>query len=104
MAEQSRTGDSDRPGVQILEDHRQQFAAQPHDLMSEYRAATFGLRDRLVADGVLELPPGETLEVISTPDFLRPLIPSAAYSSPGPLDAIQRGIYYVSDPPASLPP
>ncbi|MBI3465155.1 MAG: DUF885 domain-containing protein [Planctomycetes bacterium] len=104
MAELARTVDSDRPWMQILEDHRQQFAARPHDLINEYRASTFGLRDRLVADGVLDLPPGETLEVISTPNFLRPLIPSAAYSSPGPLDAIQRGIYYVSDPPPSLPP
>lgn len=89
---------------QILEDERTRFAREPHDLLAEYRAATLGLRDRLVADGVLDLPPGETCEVISTPPFLRSLIPTAAYSSPGPLDAIQRGIYYVSDPPNTLPP
>jgi uncharacterized protein (DUF885 family) len=72
--------------------------------MKGYREATFGLRDRLVADRVLDLPPGEVCDVISTPAFLRSVIPSAAYSSPGPLDAIQRGIYYVSDPPPTLPP
>ncbi len=103
MNELARSIDPRRSWQQIHEDARIEFAAQPHELLSEYRAATYGLRERLVADGVIELPPGETCDVISTPAFLRSVIPSAAYSSPGPLDAMQRGIYYVSDPPPSLP-
>jgi uncharacterized protein (DUF885 family) len=104
LNELARSIDPRRSWQQIHEDARIAFAAQPHDLLREYREATYGLRDRLVADGVIELPPGETCDVISTPAFLRSVIPSAAYSSPGPLDAVQRGIYYVSDPPPSLPP
>ncbi len=103
MTESARTIDPDRSWTEILDRERQLFAAQPHDLLAEYRAATYGLRDRLVADGVLALPPDEICDVLSTPAFLRSVIPSAAYSSPGPLDAIQRGIYFVSDPPLSLP-
>jgi uncharacterized protein (DUF885 family) len=99
----ARTVNGNRSWQQILEDGRRDFASEPHDLMQEYRAATLGLRDQLVCDGVLDLPPGETCDVMSTPAFLRSVIPSAAYSSPGPLDAIQRGIYYVTEPPPDLP-
>jgi uncharacterized protein (DUF885 family) len=104
MDDAARRIDPARTWQQILEDGRNEFAAQPHDLMKEYRAATLGLRDRLVADGVLDLPPGEVCDVIPTPAFLRSVIPSAAYSSPGPHDAMQRGIYYVTEPPPDLPP
>lgn len=104
MDEAARQFDPGRSWQQILEVGRNEFAAQPHDLMKEYREATLGLRDRLVADGVLDLPPGEVCDVIPTPAFLRSVIPSAAYSSPGPLDAMQRGIYYVTEPPPGLPP
>jgi uncharacterized protein (DUF885 family) len=104
LDEVARAFDPNRSWHQILDDARNEFAARPRDLLKEYRESAFGLRDRLVADGVLDLPPGEVCDVISTPAFLRSVIPSAAYSSPGPLDAIQRGIYYVSDPPPTLPP
>jgi hypothetical protein len=70
--------DKTRSWQQILEDGRHHFASQPHDLMREYRAATLGLRDQLVRDRVLDLPPGETCDVMSTPAFLRSVIPSAA--------------------------
>jgi uncharacterized protein (DUF885 family) len=100
----ARSVDPGQSWQQILQQGRREFAAQPHDLMQEYRAATFGLRDQLIRDRVLDLPPGEVCEVMSTPAFLRSVIPSAAYSSPGPRDAIQRGIYYVTEPPAELPP
>ncbi len=104
MDEIARSIDPKLTWSQILEDGRREFASQPHELLREYREATIGLRDRLVSDGVLDLPPGECCEVISTPPFLRAVIPSAAYSSPGPLDEIQRGIFYVSDTPPSLSP
>ncbi len=104
MDEVARAIDPRRSWQQILADGRSEFAARPHELMREYRAATLGLRDRLVADGVLDLPPGEVCDVIPTPAFLRSVIPSAAYSSPGPLDEIQRGIYYVTEPPPGLAP
>jgi uncharacterized protein (DUF885 family) len=99
LAETAKQIDRNLTWQSILERGRIEFASRPHDLMKEYREATYGLRDRLVNDHVLDLPPGESCDVISTPTFLRPVIPSAAYSSPGPLDAIQRGVYYVTEPP-----
>ena len=87
---------------EIMDRESRRYAEAEPDMLAEYRKVTFELRDRLVSEGVLQLPPGESCDVISTPAFLRPLIPTAAYSAPGPMDKDQRGIFYVSDPPRSL--
>jgi uncharacterized protein (DUF885 family) len=41
-------------------------------------------------------PPGETLDVVRTPAFDRSRTPYAAYLMPGPFDAVQRGLFYVT--------
>jgi len=43
-------------------------------------------------------PQSEELILRETPSFLRPIIPFAALLSSGPLDAVQRSFYLVSDP------
>jgi Bacterial protein of unknown function (DUF885) len=48
--------------------------------------------------------PAVPLEVIATPEFMRPLIPFAAYDSPGPYAADPKGLFYVTVPDAALPP
>jgi len=53
-------------------------------------------------DGFLDLPPDEMCKVVPTPAFLRALIPSAAYSNPGPLDPHQVGVFFVTEPDRSL--
>lgn len=102
QVELAREIDPKASPAEIIAREGRRYAETGPDMLEEYRRTTFELRDRLVADGILDLPPGETCEVISTPAFLRPLLPTAAYSSPGPLDRNQRGIFYVSDPPRSL--
>lgn len=101
LASVARTVDASRSWREIVADERARFAAQPHDLLSEYRNATVSLRDELRARNVMDLPPGECCDVVPTPAFLQPVIPSAAYSSPGPLDPNQKGIFYVSVPPST---
>lgn len=89
--------------AEIIQRENRRYAETEPDMLAEYRRITYDIRDRLVSEGILDLPPGESCEVISTPGFLRAMLPTAAYSSPGPLDRNQRGIFYVSDPPKSLP-
>jgi len=43
-------------------------------------------------------PKDEELVLRETPSFLRPIIPFAALLSPGPLEAVQRSFYLVSEP------
>ena len=77
---------------------RASFTQRSRDVLGGYRAITRDLRDRLIRDDLLDLPPGESCKVIPTPGFLRALVPTAAYSNPGPLDRRQIGIFYVTEP------
>jgi uncharacterized protein (DUF885 family) len=52
--------------------------------------------------GIAPIPP-VPLDVIATPAFMRPLIPFAAYDSPGPYSADPRGLFYVTVPDPALP-
>lgn len=89
---------------QILERARAQFVATGRDMLGEYKRVTAELRDRIERERLLELPPGETCRVISSPAFLRALLPTAAYTNPGPLDPRQIGVFFVSDPDPRLDP
>ncbi|MCB1218449.1 DUF885 family protein [bacterium] len=55
------------------------------------RAKRFVIENRLV-----DIPEGEKIDVVPTPDFARPVIPYAAYVPPAPYDGEQRGIFWVT--------
>lgn len=86
---------------EALQRARKEFAQRDHDILADYRKVTSALRGRMSTDGFLDLPPDEMCKVVPTPAFLRALIPSAAYSNPGPLDPHQVGIFFVTAPDRS---
>jgi uncharacterized protein (DUF885 family) len=53
--------------------------------------------------GIVEIPDG-SLEVIETPDFLRPIIPFAAYQPPGAFSEDRTGWFYVTPPAVDAAP
>lgn len=55
------------------------------------RAKRFVIENRLV-----DIPEGEKIDVVPTPEFARPVIPYAAYIPPAPYDGEQRGIFWVT--------
>lgn len=57
-------------------------------------------RDR----GLLDFPPGESLEVIETPVFERKTTPFAAYVPPAPFEERQHGYFWVTPPDSSFTP
>ncbi len=59
-------------------------------------------REFVAARGLAPVPT-VPLDVIATPEFLRPLIPFAAYDSPGPYTTDPRGLFYVTVPDPALP-
>jgi len=87
--------------LEVLHRARRVFSQQGHDILADYRKVTNALRERMSADGLLDLPPMETCKVIPTPAFLRAFIPSAAYTNPGPLDPHQVGVFFVTEPDRS---
>lgn len=55
------------------------------------RAKRFVIEKRLV-----DIPEGERIDVVATPEFARPTIPYAAYIPPAPYEEEQRGIFWVT--------
>lgn len=86
-----------RPAHETIERLRNEWTPSAGDLLAEYRNVTTQIKKHLAKAGLVSLPRGEKLKVISVPDFLREQFPTAAYSAPGPFDADQTGIFWVND-------
>ena len=80
---------------------RHEPAATPHLIAQDLlvtRGNITGVLQRLQEHDLVTLPENESLHIQDTPDFLKPLIPFAAYEPPMPVDSRQRGLYYVTTP------
>jgi uncharacterized protein (DUF885 family) len=73
-------------------DHPATFAAA----LEEYRAGTARARAHLVDHGIVTVPDGERIDIIPTPEYLRNVIPFAAYFEPPKFDPAPSGIYVVT--------
>ena len=71
-------------------------------LVAAYAREMERARDFVAARGLAPIP-GVPLDVIATPEFMRPLLPFAAYDSPGPYASAPRGLFYVTVPDPALP-
>ncbi|MEO7040549.1 MAG: DUF885 domain-containing protein [Gemmatimonadaceae bacterium] len=86
--------------------HWQEVAARlrtdnpsPESALDEYREAMDASRHFTISRDLMPVP-AATLDVVPTPDFLRPLIPLAAYQGAGAFDPVQRGLFLVTLPEA----
>ena len=72
-------------------------------LLDAYRGQMAAIRQYVIDQGIATIPPGESLQIVETPAYLRPIIPYAAYMSPGLLEEKQEGTFIVTpvDPGAS---
>jgi uncharacterized protein (DUF885 family) len=69
--------------------------AQP--LIELYRTETRRVADGFRDAGAVTFPEGDELLVRPVPDFLRSVIPTAAYNPPGAFEKRQRGVFLVND-------
>ncbi len=66
-------------------------------LLEFYRTETTRIASAFKQAGAVTFPKGDELDVRPVPEFLRSLIPTAAYSQPGAFAKRQRGIFWVND-------
>jgi uncharacterized protein (DUF885 family) len=97
--------DADLPSVieRLKADHPATF----EDALEGYKDAMRRSRNYLIEHDIVTVPDDEVIDVIATPEYLRSVMPFAAYFSPARFDADQRGIYVVTpavdnDPSAML--
>jgi uncharacterized protein (DUF885 family) len=66
------------------------------EALEGYKDAMRRARAHLIEHGIVSVPDDESIDVIATPEYLRSVMPFAAYFSPARFDADQRGIYIVT--------
>lgn len=71
-------------------------------LVQSYAQEMARARDFVAARGLAPIPDAP-LDVLPTPAFMRPIIPFAAYDSPGPYSTDRTGWFYVTVPDPKLP-
>ena len=72
---------------------------QPADFdaaLEAYRTAMFRARAHLIERDLVTVPPDERIDVVETPEYLRNVLPFAAYFEPATFDRDPKGIYVVT--------
>ena len=72
---------------------------QPADFgaaLEAYRTAMIRSRTHLIEHDLVTVPPDERIDVVETPEYLRNVLPFAAYFEPATFDRDPKGIYVVT--------
>jgi uncharacterized protein (DUF885 family) len=80
----------------VLDRVKADHPATFEEALEAYRVAMFRARDHLVEHDLVTIPDGERLEVIATPEYLRNVMPFAAYFDPPRFDRDPTGVYIVT--------
>jgi uncharacterized protein (DUF885 family) len=86
--------DADEAAVldRVKSDHPASFA----EALAAYRDAMLRARSHLIERDLVTVPDDERIEVIETPEYLRRVLPFAAYFEPAAFDHDPKGIYVVT--------
>ncbi len=93
--------DPDRSWYEIYRELKQENPG-PSGVLRMYLDYMNDARDFLIKNDIVTVPSDIILDVTETPAFIRPLIPVAAYLSPGPYDEVQKGLFWVTPLPEGL--
>ncbi len=66
------------------------------EALGAYRQAMAEARSYVVENSLVSLPDGESLSVIATPEYLRKVLPFAAYFPPAKFEPVRSGVYIVT--------
>jgi uncharacterized protein (DUF885 family) len=89
-------------GWEAVVDRLRNEHPSPATLVAAYASEMARARDFVAARGLAPIPDAP-LDVVPTPAFMRPIIPFAAYDSPGAYATDRTGWFYVTVPDARLP-
>ncbi len=92
----AREVDPDASEAEVLDRIKSDHPATFEEALESYQEVMFRARDFVAEHGLGTLPAGETLSVIATPEYLRRVMPFAAYFPPAKFDADPRGLYIVT--------
>jgi uncharacterized protein (DUF885 family) len=88
--------------LDIVNDVKTQHPPAP-GLLAAYKKEMERAKKFIQEKDLVTLPRTEELEVISTPEFYRPIFPYAAYMPPAPFEKQQKGFFFVTPLDDNLP-
>ena len=103
MEEAARQIDPNKSVQELLEEAKADHPSA-EELLSAYEEAMAAARQYVIDHQIATIPEGESLRIIETPPYLRPIIPYAAYMPPGILEEKQEGIFIVTPVDPDAPP
>ena len=92
----AREVDPDADEATVIERLKTNHPATFEEALDGYRDAMRRSRAHLIEHGLVTVPDDEVIEVIPTPEYLRSVMPFAAYFAPARFDADRRGLYVVT--------
>ena len=92
----ARELDRDAPELEVVERVKSDHPGSFEEALAEYRQVMARARRFLVDRGLVTLPPGERVDVVATPAYLRRVMPFAAYFPPAPFDPSPVGTYVIT--------
>jgi uncharacterized protein (DUF885 family) len=82
--------------AEVIDRLKSDHPATFEEALEAYREVMHRSRRYLIDHGIVTVPDGERIDVIPTPEYLRNVIPFAAYFSPPKFDPNPKGIYIVT--------
>jgi uncharacterized protein (DUF885 family) len=94
--EDARLIDASASESEVVERVKSNHPADFEEALAAYKDAMTRARAHIIDKGIATIPADETISVIPTPEYLRTVIPFAAYFEPAKFDASPVGIYIVT--------
>jgi uncharacterized protein (DUF885 family) len=82
--------------AEVIDRLKSDHSATFEEALEAYRDAMLRSRQHLIDHDIVTVPADERIDVIPTPEYLRNVIPFAAYFSPPKFDPHPKGIYIVT--------
>jgi uncharacterized protein (DUF885 family) len=92
----AREVDPDADEATVIDRVKSRQPATFEDALEAYRDAMHRARRHLIERDLVTVPDDERIDVVPTPEYLRNVVPFAAYFEPAALDADPKGIYIVT--------
>ena len=93
--------DSTRPWSKVVESLKREHLKE-NEILPIFRREAERAREFVARSRLAVVPEGETIEVVPTPEFARPMTPIAAYLPPAPFEDSLRGVIWVTTMDRSL--
>jgi uncharacterized protein (DUF885 family) len=94
--EDARKIDSSASEKEVVDRVKSNHPATFDEALAAYKDAMMRARAHIIEHGIATVPADEKISVIPTPEYLRTVIPFAAYFEPAKFDAKPLGIYIVT--------